>query len=309
MADPVVLTPGQRQREAALLLAAILDGFIGLLLLVVGLAAGSLTCLAESMRGNMMWTIDLVSLAVIRGVHRRRLRGFEFGTGKIEQLCAAAIACGLLAGAAWIGYDALRLIAAGQSTASPVGLSLAAVVGAINVFINFVAWEKIRQAARGRPSAIMDAQNRARRARLLSSVVVQVTMTAAALAKDPLVVAWLDAGGALLVCAIMFRAAGTLLREAAPDLLDRSTGHLVGPLLDRAVRELPDTFGLEGFRSRGTARAFTLEVTLDCPGTTEIEALRAAGRAIGQALARALPDSEINLAVNTVSIVVEAQRA
>jgi divalent metal cation (Fe/Co/Zn/Cd) transporter len=309
MADRAVLTPGQRQREAALLLAAILDGFIGLLLLVVGLAAGSLTCLAESMRGNMMWTIDLVSLAVIRGVHRRQLRGFEFGTGKIEQLCAAAIACGLLVGVAWVGYDAIGLIVAGQSTSSPVGLSLAAVVGAINVFINFVAWEKIRQAARGRPSAIMDAQHRARRARLLSSVVVQVTMTGAALAKDPLVVAWLDAGGALLVCAIMFRAAGTLLREAAPDLLDRSTGHLVGPVLDRAVRELPGPFTLGSYRSRGTARAFSLEVILDCPDATGLDAVRAAGRALAAALARALPDSEINLAVNTVSIVVEAQRA
>ena len=54
----------QRQRERALLLAAILDGAIGLLLLIVGLAAGSLTCFAESLRGNMKWTINLVSLAV-----------------------------------------------------------------------------------------------------------------------------------------------------------------------------------------------------------------------------------------------------
>jgi hypothetical protein len=203
------------------------------------------------MRGNMMWTIDLVSLAVLRRLHRGRLSGFDFGTRKIEQLCSIAIACGMIAAAIWLGYDALGLIAAGHSMATPVGLSLAAVAGAINVFINFVAWEKVRLAARGRPSAIMEAQRKARRARLLSSVVVQVTMTGAALAKDPLLVAWLDAVGALLVCGIMFRAAAALLRDSAPDLLDRSTSHLVGPALQRALPILPAGFTLAAFRSRG----------------------------------------------------------
>jgi divalent metal cation (Fe/Co/Zn/Cd) transporter len=302
------VTPVQRQRERALLLAAVLDGAIGALLLVVGLAAGSLTCLAESLRGNMMWTIDLVSLAVIRRLHRGRLIGFDFGTGKIEQLCCIAIACGLALGAVWVGHDALALIAAGHSTASPLGLRLAAVVGAINVFINFVAWEKIRQAARGRPSSIMDAQNKARRARLLSSVVVQATMTGAALAMDPLVVAWLDGVGALLVCGIMFRAAWTLLRDSAPDLLDRSTSHVAGPALYQALRALPEGFALAGYRSRGTARAFALEVALDCAEATDVAAIRHAGRTLARELERLLPGAEIALAVNTVSIAIEADR-
>ena len=300
-----VIAPEQRRREAALLLAAILDGFIGVLLLVVGLAGDSLTCLAESMRGNMMWTIDLVSLAVLRRLHRGRLSGFDFGTRKIEQLCSIAIACGMIAAAIWLGYDALGLIAAGHSMATPVGLSLAAVAGAINVFINFVAWEKVRLAARGRPSAIMEAQRKARRARLLSSVVVQVTMTGAALAKDPLLVAWLDAVGALLVCGIMFRAAAALLRDSAPDLLDRSTSHLVGPALQRALPILPAGFTLAAFRSRGTARALTLEVALDCAHSTDVAAIRRVGGLLAGALAQALPGIEINLAVNTVTIAVE----
>ena len=119
MTSSAAITPEQRRREAALLLAAILDGFIGALLLAVGLAGDLLTCLAESMRGNMMWTIDLVSLAVLRRLHRGRLSGFDFGTRKIEQLCSIAIACGLIAAALWLGYDALGLIAAGRSLATP----------------------------------------------------------------------------------------------------------------------------------------------------------------------------------------------
>ncbi len=214
----ISITAHQRRRESALILAAILDGIIGLGLLVVGLMAGSLTCFAESLRGNMMWVIDLVSLAVLRRVHRGRLSGFDFGTGKIEQLCSIAIAAGLIVGAGWVAVDAFRL-AAGESTATPLGLCAAAAVGAVNVVINFVAWDKVRQAARGHRSSIMDAQHTARRARLLSSLVGQATMTGAAVATDPLVGAWLDAAGALVVSVIMVRAALGLLGEAVPDLV------------------------------------------------------------------------------------------
>lgn len=288
----------QRQRERALLLAAILDGVIGLLLLTVGVLAGSLTCFAESLRGNMMWTIDLVSLVVIRRLHRGRLTGFDFGTGKIEQLCCIAIACSLAAGAAWVAWDALALIAAGESRASPLGLRLAAVVGAVNVFINFVAWEKVNAAAHGRPSSIMEGQARARRARLLASLVVQVTMTGAALAQDPLVVAWLDATGALLVSVIMIGAARELLSEAVPDLLDRSASHLAGPELLEACRALPPDFALQSWRSRGTARAMALEVTLACAEVTSVAALRDARSALAVELERRLPGIEIALTVH-----------
>lgn len=292
----------QRSRESALVLAAILDGFIGLTLLVVGLAANSLTCFAESMRGNMMWAIDLVSLAVLRRVHRGSLSGFDFGTGKVEQLCGIAIASGLIVAAAWVGFDAFRLIAAGESTATPLGLCLAAAVGAVNVFINFVAWDRVRSAARGNRSVIMDAQHAARRARLLSSLVVQATMTGAAVAKDPLVVAWLDAAGALIVCAIMVHAALGLLREALPDLVDRSANHLAAPALERGAALLPSGMTFDGFRSRGTARAFTLEVALGCPPSTDFAALRTAAGILADELARALPDVDIRLHVNSVSI-------
>jgi hypothetical protein len=111
--------------------------------------------------------------------------------------------------------------------------------------------------------------------------------------------------GALLVCGIMFRAAAALLRDSAPDLLDRSTSHLVGPALQRALPILPAGFTLAAFRSRGTARALTLEVALDCADSTDVAAIRRVGGLLAGALAQALPGTEINLAVNTVTIAVE----
>jgi divalent metal cation (Fe/Co/Zn/Cd) transporter len=300
------LMPWQRRREAALLLAAVLDGLIGLLLLVVGLAANSLTCFAESMRGNMMWTIDLVSLAVLRRVHRGRLTGFDFGTNKVEQLCSIAIGAGLLGGAVWLAHDALHLVSTGHSAATPLGLCLAASIGAVNVFINFIAWERVRLAAEGGRSSLMDAQRTARRARLLSSLVVQATMTGAAVAKDPLVVAWLDALGTLIVCVIMVRAALRLLSEAVPDLVDRSASHLAAPVVARAGQLLPEGTRFESFRSRGTARAFTLEVVLGCGAATPMGAVGESARILAAELAQALPGVEVQLQVNAVSLNVGA---
>jgi divalent metal cation (Fe/Co/Zn/Cd) transporter len=148
----------------------------------------------------------------------------------------------------------------------------------------------------------MEAQRRARLARFLSSVVVQITMTAAAVAKDPLLVAWLDAAGALLVCAIMVRAALDLLRSAVPDLLDRSTGSLVGPALQQAMAKLPPQITVDSFRSRGTSRTLHLQVALACAENTGIATLKSVARTLASELARLLPGVEIKLAVNTVTI-------
>jgi divalent metal cation (Fe/Co/Zn/Cd) transporter len=172
----------------------------------------------------------------------------------------------------------------------------------VNVFINFVAWDKVRQAARGQRSVIMDAQHAARRARLLSSLVVQATMTGAAVTKDPLIVAWLDAAGALVVSAIMVRAALRLLGEAVPDLVDRSANYIAAPALGQGAALLPSGMTIDAFSSRGTARSFVLEVALGCAPATELATIRTAARILADELARTLPGVDIRLQVNAVSV-------
>jgi divalent metal cation (Fe/Co/Zn/Cd) transporter len=125
-----------------------------------------------------------------------------------------------------------------RSDATLLALTLAAVTGALNVCINVIAWDEVRRAARGRPSAIMNAQVRSRWTKLLSSLTVQVTMTLAAIAKDPMLAAMADAVGALVVCGVMAVAAKDLLAESLPDLLDRSMDRLARPALQRLAAEL-----------------------------------------------------------------------
>lgn len=300
LALPVMLTLEQQERERALLSAAILDfAFIGMLL-GIGIGAHSLTNLAEGVRALLMALVDLVALTVMRRLHRGRLSGFDYGTSKIEQLCSIAIAISLAVGALWVGWIAAGVAMAAHSDATPLGLSLAALSGAINLFVNVITWENVRQATRGRPSAIMEAQLSSRTTKLVSSMLVQVTMTIAAIAKDPVIVAGADALGALLVCGVMARAAWGLLAEAIPDLLDRSTNHVAGPVLRQAATALPPGFTLGGFRSRGTPRSFALEVTLACAANTDVAAARQAEARLATALAEMMPDVHVALTVRAV---------
>jgi divalent metal cation (Fe/Co/Zn/Cd) transporter len=295
------LSPTQRARERALVLAASLDGGMVVLLLAGGIGGESLTCLAEGIRGGLMALIDLVTLAVIRQIHRGALKGFDYGTDKIEQLCSIGVALGLVGGALWVGYDAAGMALAGHSDATPLGLALAAVVGAMNLLVNFVAWDSVRQATLGTPSVIMRAQLKARVTKLLSSGLVQATMTVAAVAKDPVLVAVADGVGALMVCAVMLKAAGDLLVESVPDLLDRSTAHIAGPALEQAAAVLPTGFSLATFRSRGTTRAMAVEAAIACPRETDVRAMGDIERALGSELMRLLPGVEVSLTVQAVS--------
>ena len=295
------LTPEQRGRERALILVALLDGTLVCLLLVVGVFGGSLACVAEALRGGLVDLIALVSLFVMRRLHRGTLTGFDFGTGKIEQLCSLTIAVALAVSAVWVAHDAVQLFLSEDSHATPLALTLAAVTGALNVCINVIAWDEVRRAARGRPSAIMHAQVRSRWTKLLSSLTVQVTMTLAAIAKDPMLAAMADAVGALLVCGVMAVAAKDLFAESLPDLLDRSMDRLARPALVQAMAALPG-FALAGFRSRGTARAFVLEVVLACPAGTEVREFAQSERRLADELRRLLPEIELSLVVRAEAV-------
>jgi divalent metal cation (Fe/Co/Zn/Cd) transporter len=302
MTDPIIrgsseLTPEQRGRERALLVASMLDGGMVVLLFLGGIGGQSLTCLAEAIRGGLMAVIDVVTLLVIRRIHRGALRGFDYGTGKIEQLCSIAVACGLFGGAVWVAYDALAMALMGHSDASPLGLAAAAVVAALNLLVNFVAWDGVRRATLGSPSAIMRAQLHARVTKLTASLLVQVTMTVAALAKDLVLVALADGLGAVIVSAVMVKAGIDLMVESVPDLLDRSAAHVAGPALERAAASLPSGFGLAGFRSRGTSRAFALEVAVTCPEGAGVRAVGEIERQLTADLAAALPGVELSVSI------------
>jgi divalent metal cation (Fe/Co/Zn/Cd) transporter len=267
MAGYAKLTADQRSKERAILFALVADTAILLVITVVALLGGSLTLLAESVRGALMDAIEGFALLVMRRIHRGRLDGFEFGSGKLEQVANLAIAAGMLGGAVWIALGALALATGGRPIGTPLGLALAAIVGALNTYINLIAWDAVRRAARGENSLIMRGQLTARNVKLVSSLVVQLSLTVAAVSTDDAVIAWADAAGALFVVGFIVVTALGMLRAGFPDLVDRAVEETVQQAINRAlVRHFDEYARFDRIRSRRSGRQVFIEVALGFDG-------------------------------------------
>src|SRR4029453_6240930 len=83
-------------------------------------------------------------------VHRGKLQDLEFGGGKLEQVANLVTGLGMLGAAAWIATKAMAIVSGPGGAGTPRGLALAAMVGALNAYINFLAWDRMRMAAEGR---------------------------------------------------------------------------------------------------------------------------------------------------------------
>jgi divalent metal cation (Fe/Co/Zn/Cd) transporter len=297
MTAPVfVLTSEQRGRERAILFALMADYGILALIVLVALYGGSLTLLAESVRGFLMVAIEAYSLVVLRKIHRGRIGDFEFGAGKLEQMCNVAIAVGMIGGALWIADGAVGLVLHGHVEAVPLGLALGACLGAVNVYINYMAWLRVREAARGGRSVIMQAQLDVRRTKLVSSGVVQVSLTVAALAADPVVAAWADCIGAVFVAGILMVTGVRMLREGLPDMLDRSVDEATHLAVLRVLAHHFASYDrFERVRSRRSGGTAFVEISLAFDGSLPLAEIHERARAIKDQIAREIEGVDITI--------------
>jgi cation diffusion facilitator family transporter len=263
MTTPPVLTPEQRAKERSIQTGLMLDYSILSLLIVIGVIGGSLTIIAEAIRGTLMNAIEAFSLIVLRRIHRGRLAALEFGTGKLEQIANLLIAFGMLGSAVWIVLSAVETITGDRQEGAPIGLAAAAIAGAVNVYINLVAWDGVRRAAEGDSSFIMQGQLSARVVKLMSSIVVQVTLTVAAVTTDAVIARWADALGSLLVTGVICRTAMGLLRAGIPDIIDRGLDQAARGAIERALaRHREDYDRLDRLRSRRSGETLFIELAL-----------------------------------------------
>ncbi len=147
--DPQV-TPEQLAQERSIRFAFLADLGVLALAVPVGLLGGSLTIKAEAIRFVLGMSIEIFAYTVMWRLHRGKLHDLEFGGGKLEQIANLVTGIGMLGGAAWIASKAMAIVGGHGEVGAPLGLALAAIVGALNAYINFVAWDAMRRAAVGR---------------------------------------------------------------------------------------------------------------------------------------------------------------
>ncbi len=272
------ITADQHAKERAILFAIVADAAIIAAMIQIGLFGGSFTILAEAVRASLMLAIEIFSFVVMRRIHRGVLSGFEFGPGKLEQLASLLIAGGMFGGAIWIVLGVFDIIAGARPLGTPFGLALAAMLGALNSWVNIVAWDAMRRAARSGGSVIMRAQLRSRTVKLFSSLFVQATMTVAAVSLNDVIVAWADAIGSAFVAGFIVINAVEMMRSGLPDLLDRAVEEEIQIAINRALsRHFKDYDRLDRVRSRRAGEQVFIEIALGFDG----------GLALGEADRRA----------------------
>jgi divalent metal cation (Fe/Co/Zn/Cd) transporter len=214
------LNEGERAKERSIAYALVIDFFCDAGIVAFAVITGSLTLIGEAVRAVLMLAILFYSFWIMRSVHRGRLDHFQFGVLKLEYFASALLGLSFLLSAYWIAEQILLTIFADREAAGPLGLMIAAIVNAVNTLFNVINWLMVRSARKGHQTEAYRSQLRARTIMMVSSLILQATLTAAALANDPVLAFSLDAIGSSFVCFLMLLNAVDLIGRSFPILLD-----------------------------------------------------------------------------------------
>ena len=292
----IEITKEQLAQEHSLRFALLADLGVLALFIPVGLFGGSLTIIAETIRFVLMMSIEVFAYIVMWRLHRSKLHDLEFGGGKLEQIANVLTGLGMLVAAMWIATKAVELMSGGAPVGTPLGLALAAIVGAVNVYVNFIAWDRMRRASTGESSIVMESQLHARRVKLICSLVVQVSLTVAALSTDNVVVGTADAAGSIFVAIFIVLNAIEMLRDGIPDLLDRSAGTSVRATVDRVLADSTGHYDKLGrVRSRRSGRVVFIEVALSFDPALSMEEVNRRIAGLKQAMASEIEHADISI--------------
>lgn len=216
-----LLTPEKQLRERALFGAFIYDVILLPLAFVVAVKSGSLTMLAEVLRGVFLVSMAIVSWFTLRRIHRGRTGQYDFGLGKLEQVLSVLVALALCGSIGFVWYEAWT-----EAPAIPQAISFVnfAAVGLtfLNLCANALPLPGLYKALQTGKSVLVHTQFRAKLAKSACSVVTTVCVAINQLDRNPDIAAWADRIGIMAVTAVTLHAVYELLRSAIPDLLDRT---------------------------------------------------------------------------------------
>ena len=211
-------------------------------------------------------------------------------------------------GGLWIGSLALELAVLAKSEVTPFGLALAATANAMHAMRRgALIWTG--------SSTRRENEAPAERAPLLAALVmlaplliVQMTLTVAALARDPGIATGADCLGGIFVGLLMTTAGIKMLWEAVLDLID----HPLQQRVEKTIAQLLFEQGIQageliGMRSRRSGRHVFVELTLDPADARSFEEMRQQLAGVRHGLGERL--GEVDLAIRLQASETERARA
>lgn len=278
----------ERRREWAVALAVGLDFLILIPYFIVGFMAMSWPIIAESLRGSLLTVVGIVSLITLRRIHRGKLGRYEYGSGKLEQAITILIACLLLLAAGLLLWRISGL--APQHRPSPFLATSAVMLVCLNVVLNGIQLFSLYRASRDGGSIIVRAQYHARWVKTAASIFVVIAVAVAMITSDPQVARLAEQIGTLCVIVIMVGTAVAMLRDALPDLLDRSLPETAQHAVNRVLARNIEAFEQLGrIRTRRAGETLHVEMELFLDGKRPLAEASALAESMSQQMMEEIP--------------------
>jgi cation diffusion facilitator family transporter len=260
--------------------------------LIVGLLTGSLGILSEAVHSLLDLAASSFTLLAVRTARKPADKEHPYGHGRAENLAAFAEGVILFITAGGIAVEAVhRLIVAGHDV-NPAWYAFVLLVATMLIEAGRAA--VLRTVGRAVDSAALqaDATNR------LSDVLATVAVLAG-LAGVRLGFAWADSAAALLVAAIIARAAAQLIWRSGDILIDRAPAG-AEQKLRTAIRQVPGVREVRSVRVRRSGPQLLGDVSIATRRMLPVEAAQGMIDEVKRLAGETLPGLEVN-------VVVEAQ--
>lgn len=284
---------GSRQRqERAIAFGLGADLLLFFPYAAIAVLTGSVSILAEVLRGALMIVTEALGLHTLRRINRGRTGAYEYGLGKTERAVSGAVGAMLVAAAAFVLYR-LATKEAGAEPSLLLGMASTALT-VLNLLSNVMPMIPLWRASREDPSVTAVTQLRARLAKTVSSLAVVACVAIDAFSDDRGVALVADVVGGLVGAGFMIVIGIGLIREMLPDLLDRALAEPVQMAVNRTLAAFFDDYDeLERVRTRRAGSVPHIEITIRFdPARTMGETSEICER-MKEALRRSIPAADI----------------
>ncbi|MCT8336413.1 cation transporter [Methanoculleus sp. Afa-1] len=205
-----------KERTARLSVAS--NTFLVAVKLVVGFAIGSVSIISEAIHSAIDLVAAIIAYFSVRQSARPPDECHTFGHGKYESISGLLEAVLILVAAALIVNEALKNLLGGEETLNVEGLGLGIAVMLLSAGVNYYVSSRLMTVAKKTESIALESDAWHLRTDVYTSAGVVLGLVLIRL--TGLVV--LDSLIALVVAAIILRAAFDLIRRSFEDLVDRS---------------------------------------------------------------------------------------
>jgi cation diffusion facilitator family transporter len=244
--------------------------------LIVGLLTGSLGIISEAVHSVLDLAASGFTLVAVRTSRKPADREHPYGHGRTENLAAFAEGILLLVTAAGIAFESMRRLLSGGASVNPANYAFVLLVATLLIESGRAAVLRRVGRAASSEALLADATNR------LSDVLA----TAGVLAGLFLVrigLGWADSVAALLVAAIIARAAAMLAWRSGDILIDRAPAGTEAQLRE-AIRDVDGVREVRSVRVRRSGPSLIGDARI---ATGRMLSVEAAGRLVDDVKSRA----------------------